>query len=136
MKKLKTWQIVLLVIFWPAGIAYLVMRSKKPSGEIIKEMYSNVVGSNYTNNDGSSRQTYITHLKEGDDLFFKPAPTEEYPDSVGVFSRKGEQIGVVAYNALNELRGQYANNTASVSVHQIINSDSGLGVNMHIKIYK
>ena len=135
MKKLKTWQIVLLIIFWPVGIWYLVTHSNK-NREVVKEFSSNVVGCIYPNGDGTSRQTYITEIKEGDDLFFKPAPTEEYPDSIGVFTKAGKQIGVVEYKLLNELRGMYANNDASVTVGQVLHSEHGLGVSMRIKVYK
>lgn len=148
MKKLKPWQIVLLVIFYPVGIVYLIVwlckRNKKPvvpvvpqeNREVIREINSNVVGTVYPNEDGTIRQTYIARLNVGDDLFFKPAPTNEYPDSVGVFTKDGGQIGVISYQTLNELRGLYANNDASVSVNEVIHSERGLGVNMLIKIYK
>ncbi|MBE6699454.1 MAG: hypothetical protein E7584_04360 [Ruminococcaceae bacterium] len=142
MKKLKTWQLVLLIIFYPVGIIYFIFwllnrsKSSNKNLEVIKEMYSNVVATVYPNADGSSRQTYIAHLKQGDDLFFKPTPTKEYPDSVGVFTKKGGQIGVVSYQTLNELRGLYSHNKASVTVHEILHTERGLGVTMHIKIYK
>lgn len=147
MKKLKTWQFILLIIFYPVGIVYFIVwlcnRNKQESHpvpqenrEVIREMYSNVVGTVYPNENGTIRQTYIAHLNVGDDLFFKPAPTTEYPDSIGVFTKEGGQIGVVRYETLNELRGLYLNNDASVSVNEIIHSERGLGVNMLIRIYK
>lgn len=141
MKKLKTWQIVLLVIFYPVGIVYFIIwlckRNKQPTNkEIVREIYSNVVGTVYPNEDGTIRQAYIAKLKAGDDLFFHAAPTAEYPDSVGVFTKKKEQIGVVSYQTLNELRGLYLHNDASVTVNEILPSERGLGVNMLIKIYK
>lgn len=150
MKKLKPWQIVLLVIFYPVGIVYFIVwlckRNKgatpasvgntcKTSKEI-KEMYSNVVGTVYPNSDGSIRQSYIAKLKVGDDLFFHPAPTDEYPDSIGVFTKDNKQIGVLSYQTLNELRGLYLENNASVSVNEILHSERGLGVSMLIKIYE
>lgn len=148
MKKLKPWQIALLVIFYPIGIIYLIIwlinKKKQPAAvevdtsnlEVIKEFHSNVVASTYMNEDGTSRQTYIAYLKEGDDLFFKPAPTKEYPDSIGVFTKEGGQIGVVNYAVVNEMRGLYTHNKASVTVGSIIHSERGLGVGMHIKVYK
>ncbi len=143
-KKLKTWQLVLPIIFYPVGIIYFIVwlcnrNKQQPANkklEVIKEMYSNVVGTVYPNANGTSRQTYIAHLKAGDDLFFKPAPTEEYPDSIGVFTESGGQIGVVNYQTLNELRGLYLHNDASVSVAEVLHSERGLGVSMLIKIYK
>lgn len=149
MKKLKTWQKVLLIIFYPVGIIYFIVwlcnrnngggtaaPAPEVEREVIREIYSNVVGCVYPNKNGTSRQTYIAHLKVGEDLAFKPAPTEEYPDSIGVFTSRGEQIGAISYQTLNELRGLYLNNDASVTVNEILHSERGLGVNMLIKIYK
>lgn len=106
------------------------------SKKVIKEMQYSVWGTNYTNTNGTSRQTYIAKLKVGDDLFFKPAPTPDYPDTIGVFTKKGEQIGFIGYKDLNALRGMFANSKASVSVASIDKSERGLGVTMLIKIYK
>lgn len=148
MKKLKTWQKVLLIIFYPVGIVYFIVwlckRNKgatpapvgNSASKVIKEMYSNVVGTVYPNSDGSIRQSYIVKLKVGDDLFFHPAPTDEYPDSIGVFTKDNKQIGVLSYQTLNELRGLYLENNASVSVSEILHSERGLGVSMLIKIYE
>lgn len=106
------------------------------SKKIIDEFTCSVWGTNYTNENGTSRQTYIAKLKIGNDLFFKPAPTDDYPDTIGVFTKKGEQIGFIGYKDLNKLRGLYLNNKASVTVSNITHSDRGLGVEMLIKIYK
>lgn len=104
--------------------------------EVIDEMTCSVWGTTYMNENRTSRQTYIAKLKVGDDLFFKPAPTDEYPDTIGVFTKKGGQIGFIGYKDLNKLRGLYTNNKASVTVAQILHSERGLGVDMQIKIYK
>ena len=140
MKKLKTWQLVLLIIFYPAGIAYFIYwlckRNSNAKREVIAEKICSVWGTIYLNENGTSRQTYIAKLKEGEDLLFKPAPTEEYPDTIGVFTKRDEQIGFIGNKDLNELRGLYARNKASVTVSTIEHSERGLGVNMLIKIYK
>ncbi len=141
MKKLKTWQLVLLIIFYPAGIVYLIYwlynrYVVEKNLEVAEVFYSNVVGTVYPNSDGTTRQAFILPLKKGDDLFFKPAPTKDYPDSIGVFTKKGKQIGVVAYPALNKLRGLYAKNIASVCVNEVMHSEQGLGVSMQITVYK
>ena len=154
MKKLKTWQLVLLIIFYPAGIIYFIIwlcnRNKQPAyippastapapavtREVVREMYSNVVATVYPNENGTSRQAYIAKLKQGEDLLFHPAPTDEYPDSIGVFTTRNEQIGVLSYQTLNELRGLYTYNDASVTVNEVLHTERGLGVSMLIKIYK
>lgn len=149
MKKLKTWQKVLLIVFYPAGIIYFIIwlcnrnngggtaaPAPEVEREVIREIYSNVVACVYPNENGTSRQTYIARLKVGEDLIFKPTPSKEYPDSIGVFTLRGEQIGVVSYQVVNEMRGLYTYNDASATVNEILHSERGLGVNMLIKIYK
>lgn len=106
------------------------------SKKVIDEFECSVWGTNYTNENGTSRQSYIAKLKVGIDLLFKPAPTADYPDTIGVFTKKGEQIGFIGYKDLNKMRGLYLNNKASVTVSNITHSDRGLGVDMLIKIYK
>jgi len=61
----------------------------------------------------------------GDDLLFHPAPTADYPDTIGVFNKKNEQIGFIGYKDVNKIRGLYLHNKASVSVEKIINSERG-----------
>lgn len=203
-KKLKGWQIALLIIFYPAGIIYLIVRctkKKKPSeasvaapkpsseltvfvtekgkvyhlsencsrsqklrqiseDEAIKQGFveckicctenrrefannSNIldiiecslVACAYPNSDGTSRQTYLVNSKVGADLVFKPAPTKEYPDTIGVFTKKG-CIGVLPYKVVNELRGMYAHNKASAVIKSIDRSERGLGCTIKITIYK
>ena len=106
------------------------------SKKVIAEKTYSVWGTAYTNENGTSRQTYIAKLKVGEDLLFKPAPTQEYPDTIGVFTKKGEQIGFIGYKDLNELRGMFAKNKASVTVAAIEKGGRGLGVTMLIKVYK
>lgn len=103
------------------------------SKKVIDEFSCDVWGTAYTNENGTSRQTYIARLKVGDDLLFHPAPTADYPDTIGVFTKKNEQIGFIGYKDLNKIRGLYLHNKASVSVEKIINSERGLCVAMHIK---
>ena len=69
-------------------------------------------------------------------MLFKPAPTKEYPDTIGVFTKKGAQIGFIGYRDLNELRGMFAKNKASVTVASIDKGSQGLGVTMLIKVYQ
>lgn len=109
--------------------------SKKPA-EVIAEFDKRAYGCNALNSDGTSRASYVAKLKKGEDLFFKPAPTKEYPDTIGVFTKKGHQIGFLHYTFVNELRGTYRNNKASAIVAEVEGSGQGLSVLMRIKIYK
>jgi len=103
---------------------------------VIKEMEFSVWGTTYTNENGTSRQTYIAKLKAGDDLAIHPAPTAEYPDTIGVFTTEGNQIGFINYKVLNELRGLYLHNDASIAVKEVTHSERGLGVDVIMKIYE
>lgn len=88
-------------------MGFLNFFKAKPAPTVLTTRYSNVLGCDYKNGDGSSRQAAIKTLRQGDPLFFKPAPTREYPDSIGVFTKSGKQIGVIAYPLLNELRNNF-----------------------------
>lgn len=140
---------MLLVIFYPVGLVYLIVwlcnKNKQPTApsaaptttsEVIKELYSNVVATTYPNADGTSRQYYITKLRQGEELALHKAPTDESPDSIGVFTSKNEQIGVLSFQLVNELFGLYAHNDLSVYVNAILHSERGLGVSMLIKVHK
>ena len=71
-----------------------------------------------------------------DELQQSARSKQEYPDTIGVFTKRDEQIGFIGNKDLNELRGLYAHNKASVTVSTIEHSERGLGVDMLIKIYK
>lgn len=146
MKKLKPWQIVLLVIFYPVGIVYLIVwlckRNKAPAApaaaprSVVRDFNSKVVGVSFGNSDGSSRQEIIKSCKPGDDLIFKPVPTAEYPDAVGVFTKSGKQLGHLNAELAAELKNTYPNNPMSVTVNNITGGgDKTYGCNIHIIIY-
>ena len=151
MKKLKTWQIVLLVIFYPAGICYLIYRlAKKNSGgtgepsridssnlSIIRDFHTKVVGVTFRNADGSDRQAIIKGCKIGDDIIFRPTPTAEYPDAVGVFNAKWQQLGNLNADLALEIKTNYPYNPMSVTICNITGGgeDYNLGCNLHIIIY-
>ena len=146
MKKLKPWQIVLLVIFYPVGIVYFIIwlckRSKAPTAptteprSVVRDFNSKVVGVTFGNADGSSRQEIIKSCKSGDDLIFKPVPTAEYPDAVGVFTKTGKQLGHLNAELAAELKNRYPNNPMSVTINDITGGgEKNYGCNIHIVIY-
>ncbi len=145
MKKLKPWQIVLLVIFYPVGIVYFIVwlckrnKSATPAPaprSIIRDFNTKVVGVTFGNDDGTSRQEIIKSCKPGDDIIFKPVPTEEYPDAIGVFNKRGQQLGHIGAELAAELKEKYANNPMSVTVNNITGGgDKNYGCNLHIVIY-
>lgn len=143
MKKLKPWQIVLLVIFYPVGIVYFIIwlckRNKAPTAEprsVVRDFNSKVVGVTFGNADGSSRQEIIKNCSPGDDLIFKPVPTVEYPDAVGVFTKTGKQLGHLNAELAAELKSKYPNNPMSVTINDITGGgEKNYGCNIHIVIY-
>lgn len=114
MKKLKAWQIVLLVIFYPVGLVYLIVwlckRNKQPTAPsaapasaanidvnklvVERDFHTKVVGVTFNNDDGTSRQAIIESCKPGEDIILKPVPTKEYPDAIGVFNKRGSSSGI------------------------------------------
>ena len=147
MKKLKTWQKVLLVIFYPVGIVYFIIwlcnRNKggastvNPSKlTVIRDFNTKVVGVTFGNDDGSSRQAIIKNCKAGEDIIFKPVPTAEYPDAIGVFNKRGQQLGHLNAELAAEMKNKYPNNPMSVTINNITGGgDKSYGCNLHIIIY-
>ena len=147
MKKLKAWQIVLLIIFYPVGIVYFIVwlckRNKKPAAasstpycSVVRDFNTKVVGVTFGNDDGTSRQEIIKSCKSGDDIILKPVPTTEFPDAIGVFKKDGKQLGHINADLAAELKERYPNNPMSVSVANITGGGGkNFGCNLHIVIY-
>lgn len=154
MKKLKPWQIALLVIFYPVGIVYLIVwlcnRNKQPTAStapamrvnmnkltVVKDFYTKVVGVTFNNDDGTSRQNIIKNCKAGEDIIFKPLPTEQYPDAIGVFNKSGQQLGHLSQGVAAEIKNKYGYNPMSVTVSNITGGgDLSYGCNLHIIVYE
>ena len=145
MKKLKTWQKVLLIIFYPVGIVYFIIwlcnRNKAQAGAgapairvdkskltVIEDFHTKVVGVTFNNDDGTSRQSIIKSCKAGEDIIFKPVPTKEYPDAIGVFNKKGQQLGHLSQGVAAEIKNTVSNITGG--------GDLSYGCNLHIVIYE
>lgn len=119
------------------SIRDLLKKSPFSGPNVINEFTESVWGVRHKNGDGSSRQSIIKTLKPGDDLLFKPAPTEDYPDTIGVFTSKGKQIGFLRNAVIKDLRGRYSNNRASVKVESVSKSaEQGYSCTINIKIYE
>lgn len=151
MKKLKTWQIILLIIFYPVGILYLIYRflQKNKSvtsaqkfdvstAPILRDFHAKVVGVSFNNADGSSRQEAIKECHSGEDVLLKPLPTKDYPDAIGVFSKAGKQIGFLSADLAHDMKYKYPMNPMSCAISDIHGGEDSknLGVNLHIVIYE
>ena len=147
MKKLKTWQLVLLIIFYPVGLVYFIIWLCKRNGSgastvkpskltVIRDFNTKVVGVTFGNDDGTSRQGIIKKCKAGEDIILKPIPTEEYPDAIGVFNKRGEQLGHLNAELAAEMKEKYPTNPMSVTINNITGGDDkSYGCNLHIIIY-
>lgn len=157
MKKLKAWQIVLLVIFYPVGLVYLVVwlckRNKQPTAPsaapagaanidvnklvVERDFHTKVVGVTFNNDDGTSRQAIIESCKPGEDIILKPVPTKEYPDAIGVFNKKGQQLGHLGAELASEIKTKWGHNPMSITIAALTGGgDRAYGCNLHIIIYQ
>jgi len=147
--------VILLIVFFPAAFIYLFAVRGKKSGstpapskssfhfdatkaEIDRDFHSKVVGVTFKNADGSDRQKIVKTCKPGDDIIFKPTPSKEYPDAIGVFTTSGKQIGNLNADLARELKTKYPTNPMSVTVSNITGGgeDHNYGCNIHLTIYK
>ena len=151
MKKLKPWQIVLLIIFYPVGIVYFIVwlcrrkKNRQPAvkfdaaaAQIERDFHTKVVGVSFNNKDGSSRQDIIKSCRSGEEIYLKPTPSKEFPDAIGVFTKAGKQLGFVNADLAKDLKEKYPTNPMSCAISDIHGGedDKKLGVNLHIVIYK
>lgn len=151
MKKLKTWQFVLLIIFYPIGIIYFIVwlmnRNKTDNSgavrvdsskmKIVRDLHTKVVGVTFSNSDGTSRQEIVRKCKAGDELIFKPTPSTEYPDAIGVFNSKGQQLGNVSAELAEELKYKYPTNPMRVYVESVTGGEGkNYGCNIRLTIFE
>lgn len=156
MKKLKGWQIALLVIFYPVGIVYLLVwllnRSKTNTDataaqcenavkasdlRVLRDFRTKIVGVTFGNDDGSSRQKIIAGCKIGQGVVFRPMNDPQHPESIGVFTENGQQLGHLAADLSQELREKYSQNPMQAEIENITGGDGyNYGCNLHITIYK
>ncbi len=151
MKKLKPWQIVLLIIFYPVGIIYMIVylckkKSSSPAANsfdistatVERDFRTKVVGVSFKNSDGSDRQEIIRSCRSGEDIVLKPTPSKEYPDAIGVFTKSGKQIGNLNADLAHDMKYKYGTNPMSCAICDIHGGEDNryLGVNLHIVIYK
>lgn len=153
MKKLKTWQIVLMIIIYPVGIAYLIYRLCKKNkakadpnvayfdaskATVLRDFHTKVAGVTFKNDDGTSRQDIIRTLSVGSDVVFRPVEIKGHPEAIAVYSNTGKQIGFLNAYLAEEMRDRYAQNPMSVVISSISGGedDKSLGCNLHIVIYE
>lgn len=156
MKKLKGWQIALLVIFYPVGIVYLLVwlvnRSKTNTDapatqgknavkasdlRVLRDFRTKIVGVTFGNADGSSRQKIIANCKVGQGVVFRPMNDPQHPESIGVFTENGQQLGHLAADLARDMRDKYPQNPMRAEIASITGGgDYNYGCSIHITIYK
>lgn len=100
------------------------------------DFYTKVVGVTFKNSDGSDRQKIISKCKVGQDVVFKPTPTKEYPEAVGVFTTKGKQLGNLKADLAHDLIHNYPNNPMQATIADITGGNGqNYGCNIHIHIF-
>ena len=107
----------------------------KKAPEVLDELQYRSYGAELPHDHARERMQVISKLKIGDDLIFKPAPTKDFPNNIGVFTKKGAEIGFLHYTTVNALK-KYGNRNMSVTVKSIDKSEHGYTVLMKILIYK
>lgn len=109
---------------------------KTKKGTVVRDFNTKVVGVTFGNDNGTSRQAIIKTLKHGDVLVAKPVPTPEYPDAIGVFTKRGKQIGHLSASVAAEISRDYPNNPIKVTVNNITGGgDHNYGCNINVVIY-
>lgn len=89
-----------------------------------KSYRTNIVGTSFNNEDGSSRQSHISELKKYDILLIHRYDFEGSP-AYGVFTVEGKQIGGLKQEVANEIATEYSNYKASGEVEYISDGDDG-----------
>lgn len=74
----------------------------------IDEFECDVYSTHRENTDGSSRQKYLSECAVGEKVDLRIAPTEDYPELMGVFVKDGRyQIGDMPFPVINRIKKDY-----------------------------
>lgn len=140
-KKLKTWQIVLMIVFYPITLTYLLIKliikivRKKKHGNIVRDFNTKVVGVTFANSDGVSRQEVILSCSEGEELEVRHYDDAEFPSAFGVFKKNGQQLGHISRELADDLYAFYNDNPMYAIVTGITGGGKlTYGCNIHLFI--
>lgn len=141
-KKLKAWQIVLMVIFYPITLTYLLVKliiklvKKHRQGQIVKELMTKVVGVTFDNDDGTSRQEVVLSCSPGEMLDVKQCVESNYPTSFGVFKKDGRMLGHISRELADDLYAFYKDNHKEAMVMNITGGGKlTYGCNIRLYVY-
>ena len=88
---------------------------------LICSFRTNLLGTAFANPGGRSRQQILREIRAGDVVACRTVVKrgEEETETVGVFSVKGEQMGIIDVSVLRAIRDRYPNHRIGITVERI-----------------
>ena len=88
---------------------------------LICSFRTNLMGTAFANPGGRSRQQILREIRAGDVVACRTVVKrgEEETETVGVFSVKGEQMGIIDVSVLRAIRDRYPNHRIGITVERI-----------------
>lgn len=93
----------------------------KPSPRLVGTFYTHLMGTAFANPGGRDRQRVLSELKAGDVAVCRTvvkAPEGE-TETVGVFTVRGEQMGVIDLAVLRAIREKYPDHRIGVTIERV-----------------
>ena len=93
----------------------------KPSPRLVGTFYTHLLGTAFTNPGGRDRQRVLSEMKAGDVAVCRTvvkAPEGE-TETVGVFTVRGEQVGVIDLAVLRAVREKYPDHRIGVTIERV-----------------
>ena len=88
---------------------------------LVQEYHTNLLGTAFANAGGRSRQQILRETRAGDVVVCRTVAmrSEEETETVGVFTVKGEQMGIVDQSLLRSIRQKYPDHRIGLTVERI-----------------
>lgn len=88
---------------------------------LICSFRTNLMGTAFANPGGRSRQQILREIRAGDVVACRTVVKrgEEETETVGVFSVKGEQMGIIDVSVLRAIRDRYPNHRIGITVERV-----------------
>ena len=88
---------------------------------LICSFRTNLMGTAFANPGGRSRQQILREIRAGDVVACRTVVKrgEQETETVGVFSVKGEQMGIIDVSVLRAIRDRYPNHRIGITVERI-----------------
>ncbi|MBP3667502.1 MAG: hypothetical protein J6K29_10710 [Clostridia bacterium] len=88
---------------------------------LVRVYHTDLMGTAFANAGGRSRQLILSEIRAGDVVACRTVVkrSEDETETVGVFTVKGEQMGVIDLSVLRAIRDEYPNHRIGVTVEKI-----------------